>query len=153
NLYWALVDLPTPFLSLRAGLEGERMFVSADFEALRTATDAVSDSVIFKKMESYSDLFLIEKGRDKGGSQNTVKEWKATLQARAENQAETAAARARLIEAGLKSQLVNAWSPLHVALIDEVMLYEQHRDEIAKWLNFPFWQAKAGLEKSEADLA
>src|SRR5262249_23275285 len=53
NLFWALIDLPVPFMSLRAGLEGERMFISTDFEELKSATSPVADSVISAKIDSY----------------------------------------------------------------------------------------------------
>src|SRR5207302_1347117 len=55
NLFWALTDFPTPLLSLRLGLEGERTFISLDFEALRTAADPVSDANILKKIEPYEE--------------------------------------------------------------------------------------------------
>src|SRR5262249_22802283 len=31
NLYWALTDLPNPLISLRSGLQGERMMIEAEF--------------------------------------------------------------------------------------------------------------------------
>ena len=31
NLYWALTDLPTPFIDLRKGMRGERAFLTKDF--------------------------------------------------------------------------------------------------------------------------
>ena len=34
NLYWALTDLPTPFISLRWGMEGERAWISKEFDVL-----------------------------------------------------------------------------------------------------------------------
>src|SRR5262249_33763944 len=42
---------------------------------------------------------------------------------------------------------------LHVALLDELLIYERHRDEICKWLNLPFWEAKAGMDRAEAEVA
>src|SRR5262249_55620350 len=35
NLFWALADLPSPFIDLRKGREGERLLLSREFDALR----------------------------------------------------------------------------------------------------------------------
>lgn len=147
NLFWALTDLPSPFLSLRAGLEGERTFVSADFEALESSPDAVADSVILRKIEHYEKLLEME-----AKSEKEKVDLKARLEARARDESDVKAARARLIEAGLKPEHVKAWSPLHVVLLDEVMLYERYRDDVTKSLNLSFWQAKPAMNEAEAEL-
>jgi len=148
NLFWALTDLPSPFLSLRAGLEGERMFVRADFEEFDSATIPLPDSVVLKKIDRYEKLLDMEEG--KRGKRDV--EWKASLQARAADGNDVKAARTRLIEAGLKPENVKVWSPLHVVLLDEVMLYERMRDDVTKSLNLPFWRAKPAMVEAESEL-
>ena len=148
NLFWALTDLPSPLFSLRAGLEGERMFVRADFEEFDSSTIPLPDSVVLKKIEKYDKLLDMEGGK----RAKTDVEWKASLQARAADGSEVKAARTRLIEAGLKPENVNVWSPLHVVLLDEVMLYERMRDDVTKTLNLPFWRAKPAMVEAEAEL-
>jgi len=152
NLFWALTDFPNPFLALRAGFEGERMFIRADFESLENATDPVADSLVLKKIEKYEKLLAMEADHSKGDTHKKAAEWKASLQARAKDEGEAKAARARLIEAGLKPENVKVWSPLHVVLLDEVMLYERLRDDVTKSLNLPFWRAKPAMVEAEAEL-
>jgi hypothetical protein len=151
NLFWALTDLPSPFLSLRAGMEGERTVISADFEALKTAADPVVDAVLLKKIDAYDEM--LRPGAESPSPRYVAGALKAGLQARARDAAEVQAARGRLIRAGLTPEHVNVWSPLHVVLLDDEVLCEQYRDELGKWVNLPFWQAKPGMDAAEADIA
>jgi hypothetical protein len=151
NLFWALTDLPVPFLSLRAGMDGERMFISADFDALKTAADPVVDAVLLKKIDAYDEM--LRPGTEAPSPRYVAGALKAGLQARAKDAAEVQAARGRLIRAGLKPEHVNVWSPLHVVLLDDEVLCEQYRDELGKWVNLPFWQAKPGMGTAEAAIA
>lgn len=151
NLYWALTDLPSPFMSIRAGLEGERMFISADFEELRNSADPISDSAVMRKIEYIEKLFAMEgpgnkKLFDAAGTP------KKALPARAKIKQEVAAARERLIQSGLKPEHVRVWTPLHVVLLDEARLYEEYRDEACKWANLPYWKARPGMAAEEAKL-
>ena len=41
NLFWALADLPDPFMSIRNGAEGERAWLPKEFDALRKPRPAV----------------------------------------------------------------------------------------------------------------
>ena len=37
NLFWPLVDLPSPFIDLRKGREGEKLFLTKEYDVLRKA--------------------------------------------------------------------------------------------------------------------
>ena len=150
NLYWALTDLPAPLLSLRYGLEGERLFVSHDFDEFKTAADPVNDAVLLKKIDGYEVILKMQ--QEGNVLRKPAGDWKSSLQKRAKDEGEVKAARARLIEAGMKSQLVAAWSPLHVVLLDDVVLFEQHRDEVGKTMNLTYWRGKPFIDEEEARL-
>ena len=124
------------------------MFVRADFEEFDSSTIPLPDSVVLKKIEKYDKLLDMEEG--KRGKRDV--EWKASLQARAADGNDVKAARTRLIEAGLNPENVQVWSPLHVVLLDEVMLYERMRDDVTKTLNLSFWRARPAMVEAEAEL-
>ena len=61
NLYWALADLPTPLVSLRAGIQGERMFVRHELGRLdRTAPASEAD---VEKVVAGLEHLLLRHGR------------------------------------------------------------------------------------------
>ena len=132
-------------------MEGERMIVSHDFESLKTAADPVVDGFILKKIDSYEPI-LRENARNDNAILRALTSPKAQYIVRASSAEEVKAARARLIEAGLKPQHVNIWSALHVVLLDDVLLYEKYRDEVGKWMNLPYWQAKPGIDEVVAEV-
>jgi thiol-disulfide isomerase/thioredoxin len=151
NLFWALSNLPTPLLSLRTGTEGERLFISSDFEDLKNSDDPVPDSAIRRKIDRYAEL--IKQGTiGEGPSEPALTSLKPRLEARAKDADDVRAARARLLEAGMKVERVILWSPLHIVLLDTVLIYEQFRDETAKWLNLPYWQVKSALEDAQVEV-
>lgn len=146
NLYWVLTDLPVPFLSLRPALEGERLFVGSDFESLRTANNFVNDKTILEKVGTYKELF---KQHHLEGVGPPADDPETILQSMADDKERVKAARSRLRAAGLGAR-VELWHPLHVVLIDEIVRFEDLRDDTCKWMNLPYWEAKPGLD--EADL-
>ncbi len=148
NLYWALMDLPSPFLSLRMGMEGERLMISHEFEGLKTAPGAVVDSVISKQIDDLEMLLTIEGKPEANPKAEKSVAYKALIQARAANADEVRIAREQVIHMGLNAEHVKTWSPLHVVLIDDIMHYEQFRDELGKLMNLPYWQAKPGMEEA-----
>lgn len=152
NLFWSLVDLPKPFLSLRLGIQGERMFVSADFDSFKNADYALPEVMIDKKIKEYSDIFKSAGVLGEGAASAPEATLKARLELRAKDENDVKESRKRLIESGLKAERVNVWSPLHVVLLDDLLIYERLRDEMGKWYNLPFWQAKPGMDAVDADL-
>lgn len=150
NLYWALTDLPAPFMSLRHAMEGERLFISSDFEELRTAKYPVNEKIILEKIGSYKELFKESRGSlDFMGLPGVEPE--TILQFLAADKDGVEAAKTRLRAAGLGDK-VNLWNPYHIFLIDELVRFEDFRDETCKWMNLPYWEAKPGLDEAEMKL-
>jgi hypothetical protein len=158
NLYWALSDLPHPFLSLRMGMEGEQLMLGDDIAMLKASPVAVAESLVLKQIEYLGPILEIESKEKSKSSPAAVGElgtipYKAILQKKAANADEVRTAREGLVGLGLPAAHVQAWSPMHVIFIDDIMHYELYRDELAKYMNLPYWQAKPGIDETLAEIS
>lgn len=131
NLYWALTNLPAPFVSFVTGLEGERLLMGAEFRDLDDTKPMTTAQL--KKVITYTDR-LREIGR---GDKKTA-EW---LAEKAEDEKYMAAARARLIESGIPADRLDTFSPYQVIFLNEKLEYEILRDDITKFSALPTWEA------------
>jgi hypothetical protein len=138
NLYWALSDLPNPFIDLRKGIQGERLLLEADLAGF-DLTEPLSEAQQ-KKLVAKVKTMLQYTGP--GGKQKDVEAW---LEARVKDEGHRKAARRRLVEAGLAEEQIKALPPLQVVLLDEKHQFEVWRDGSAKWMMLPYWQAEPGL--------
>jgi len=138
NLYWALTDLPTPFISLRNGLQGERVMHQAEFAGF-DQSKALSDAELRKLVDRIDESIRMALP---GRANVNVKSW---LEKKAKDERHVAAALKRLAEVGLEEVQLKEFAPLQVILLDEKRAFEQRRDDIAKLLPLPYWQAEADL--------
>jgi hypothetical protein len=152
SLFWSLNDLPTPILSLRMGMQGERVSLGHDCEALMNASAPVAESVILKQIDNLDKLLTVESKEEKNSKAEKAIGFKATLLNRAANAEEVTAARERVVQLGMNAANVKTWSPLHVVLIDDVLQAEHYRDEVAKFIHLPYWQAKPGMDGVLAEI-
>lgn len=153
NLYWALMDLPAPFISLRLPTEGERLMLTSDIEPLKTATEAANAEIV-KHIDRINNLLLLEK-REKNNAfdkSEAPDDYKSMLLNKIRNSDEVSAARDRVVKLGCDPMLVKKWSAPHVVLVDDILHCELYRDEMAKYMNLPYWQVKDGLKKAVADI-
>jgi hypothetical protein len=134
NLYWALTDLPRPFIDLRKGLQMERLMWEPEF-ALLSSTAPMSEQQLVKVRTSLNELSKMEEMKH-------ALNW---LDARLKDERHIGAARKRLIEAGLEEKKVNIFPAAQVIFLDEKREYEIRRDENIKWLSLPYWQAESGF--------
>jgi hypothetical protein len=131
NLYWALTDLPNPFISLRNGLQGERVILHTHIEGIedrRAMTQQELDKLLARLGQTLKELQLVKADA------------KAWLQSRLENDKHIAAARQRLIESGLPDERVKAFLPLQVVLLDEKTKLEARLHDEMKLMTLPYWQ-------------
>jgi hypothetical protein len=153
SLYWALMDLPTPFLSLRLATEGERLMLTTDIEPLKTATD-VANAEVMRHIDRIHNLLLVQQ-REKNHAfdkNEPTDDYKSTLLRKMKNTADVNAARERIVQLGCDALLVKKWAPAHVLLVDDILHCELYRDEMAKYMNMPYWKAREGLDKAVADI-
>ena len=136
NLFWALTDLPDPFMDLRKGMQGERTWLGREFDVLKKSAPA-SDADLKKLADFAEPVFQVRKD---GGP------W-ATFQKLAADPAAVTAARRRLTAFGLDPAKL---SPVHAVMSDDFMKAMQYQDELMKWTNVPYWKLPADYEKSKA---
>lgn len=154
NLYWALANLPRPFLDITAGLEGEKNLVEREFPQIRRLESAVWS---IEEARSFSDdlqkkASLLMDGSSNASSPSSRPAMKdlgehilfAVLVARAYPEAKR-----DLIARGRPAVEVEAMPSIQVVAIHSYRLYEQARDDMFKWAGLPYWQAYKGLSESE----
>jgi hypothetical protein len=140
NLYWALTQLPEPFIDLRHGVQGERAFLSVELALLddsKPMTPADLDRVV-KKVQRLLEVPGGEFRKDKGG----VEPW---LAARAKDEAVLRAARRRLVELGVPAERVKRFPARQVLLVAERRAAEVERDDAMKLMPLPHWRLQALL--------
>lgn len=132
NLYWALTNLPQPFIVLDKGMEGERVMTASELRNLDDSKPMTPTQL--KKLMERIDRFRIFDERPRRA---TTKEWVA---ARVAYPKHLESARQRLIEYGLPSERLNSFPAEQIILLDEKRELDVRRDEMAKLLPLPTWQ-------------
>jgi hypothetical protein len=140
NLYWALADLPVPFIDLRKGIQGDRLMIDPVFVGL-DPTAPVADAALEKVVAEIDKVLKAE------GSKKDARAW---LDTRAKDDAYVKSARKRLVESGLEEKAVREFPALQVIILDEKREFEVRRDERTKWSPIPYWKAEAGLLDASA---
>jgi hypothetical protein len=140
NLYWALTDLPHPFIDLRKGLQGERLLTEPIFGFL-DESEPMSEE---RLQNAVTEVDLALKAMD---AKEDARAW---LDARVKDDNLVQTARKRLIDSGMAEKKVQQFPPLQVVLLDEKLEFEVRRDEQTKWLSLPFWKAEAGFLEAVA---
>jgi hypothetical protein len=135
NLYWALTNLPNPLISVDKGMEGERLFIVAEFPELADSAPLSAEQL--KKLIAHIDK--IREFDHKPAKQST----RAWLDARTKDEESVRAARRRLVEFGLPQEKVERFSADQVILVDDKRESEVRRDEVVKLMNLPMWQMEA----------
>jgi hypothetical protein len=130
NLYWALTNLPDPLVSMVKGMEGERVLVAGEFRDLDSNVPMSKDQI--KKLIQHIQKADI-------GSQK-LREW---LDGRIKDKRMVSAARQRLVEVGFGPEQLQRFPAEQVMLLDQMRLFEVHRDELGKLMNLPSWQMEA----------
>jgi hypothetical protein len=144
NLYWSFADLPTPFLSIREGLGGERVFVSAQFGRSIPSDRAMTDADVNVAVRLITEVIAL--GADKPNPQDKLGLKYAALTA---NDKLLDGVREKLTTAGTSAEVVKAMPKMQLAMLADVQRYDVTRDELFKWMNRPHPEALAGLKASE----
>jgi hypothetical protein len=139
NLYWALTDLPRPFIDLRSGLQGERLLTGVEFVPF-DRNEPMSEADLKKALTRVKEMLRYVDGP--GGVKGDPISW---VEARAKDEGHVNVARKRLIASGLAEERVKTYPALQVVLLDEKREFELRRDEGMKWMMLPYWEAEPGL--------
>jgi hypothetical protein len=140
NLYWALTNLPSPFISLEMGMQGERALILAEFRDLDDSAPMTEEQL--KKFIAHTDI-LIRSGE--GQPSKPGSPVRAFLDARVKDEGMVNAARRRLVEYGLPEERLKRFPADQVILLDEKREFEVRRDEVMKVVTLPAWQIEALL--------
>lgn len=144
NLYWSFADLPTPLVSLREGLGGERVFLTAQFGKSIPADRPMTDKEVAATLQMIAELQGMS--GEGGGPLDKPALRYAGLSA---DDKLLAAARERLTKDGTPADVVKAMPKLQLVMLEDMARYTVTRDEIFKWVNRPHPEALAGLKSME----
>jgi hypothetical protein len=146
NVYWALTDLPHPFVDLRRGLQGEKMGLYGSIPGLRdietTPLTPEQQQELVKFMGGGLDVLF-----GSGPRPN----WDARLMGIALTIRAYPEARQALIAEGRKPEEVEALPALQVVLLHSLHQYQRLQDDIFKWAGLPYWEARPRLEQTDKD--
>jgi hypothetical protein len=142
NLYWALTDLPRPFVDMRKALEGERIGIYGSFPGLLEAVNnpaapPLSPEQIQAGVKTLVEVFNV--GKDfptRAGVSVLVR-------------AKHHAAKEALVAAGYDRARVEKMPHMEVALLHSLQQYDRFLDETHKWRTFPYVEAKQGLDQAD----
>jgi hypothetical protein len=150
NLYWALADLPRPFLDIRRSLAGERVAVLAAFPGLaEVALDLNAGALPPEKSKKLADAVFGERGTFSEFLRlNGALRWGFGALIKTKHEASKRA----LVAAGRPRVKVEEMPPLQVAMLHALLEYDRLFDEMLKWQTFPHWEARKGLEEAERQL-
>jgi len=151
NMYWAITALPHPMIDVRPSLEFEvaavyLMFPEMEPSKRRDLSPTEWSAFAPKALSTFAELDRrLRNGKPATASEKegfVTKALKALPHAKAD-----------LIAAGHPKEKVEAMAPGEAVLLDVFEIFEQRRDDLVKWLNVPYWQAREGMKKAEARIA
>jgi hypothetical protein len=146
NLFWSIVDLPHPPFPIRRGLEGERMFLDAQFEPLLKSESPLADDQVAKLLSCMDGMIETEMKKNTPKTSDRIAKFAA-------DNGRLAAACERLAMGGRMSPaLVGKLSPTRAILADDYLHYVVQRDELMKYANLSYPQAMAGLAGVEKEI-
>jgi hypothetical protein len=128
-------------------MQGHRLRVAAELRPIRD-DGPMTDAEIEAFVRHLSGVLSF--ARERAGL--PPRAVRARLEARFKDQAQVAAARKRLVEAGHGTELVNQFLPAQAILLDEKREYSVRHDDLARFLNLPLWElgSQAGADPTDA---
>jgi hypothetical protein len=142
NLYWALTDLPKPFIDMRKPMEGERLFFYGAFPGLLEAVTNPDAPPLTPEQIRPGVKLLVEEF-------NVGKDYPTRVAVSLLIRAKHNAAKEALVAAGYPRERVEKMSHMQVALLHAMQQYDRLYDEALKWQTFPYAEAKKGMQQAE----
>jgi hypothetical protein len=151
NLYWALTQLPAPFVDLRKPYQGERIMIDSFFPELRDALAGEKPRVMSVAEVQAMVERLARQMRDMHMAPPYYN-WQARLGLAAMAAQSYPKARRFLRSQGLSAEEAEAMPVIQAALLFEIYNYDRFFDDFRKWAGFPYWQAQPALLQTEQRL-
>jgi hypothetical protein len=148
NLYWALAALPRPFAPMGPGIEGERVLMDGEFKNMLHKIVG-DDEAPMTPQQVMAIVRRFERLLEFDSSQPGNISGREYVMTRAKDPKFMAAARKRLVEAGLSEAKLNSFPPEQIVLLDEKREFQARRDELFKLTYLPCWQAVKEAAKFE----
>jgi hypothetical protein len=146
NLYWSLTNLPQPFVSLRSGMEGERMVMDSLFPGLRgRLADPKAAPLGNQQVQELADRLGRDLSLVQGLDEPRVDRFIIALGVAKGYPA----AKRFLLAQGRTPEQVEALSMLEAVLMHQVLTFDRYYDEMLKWQGLPYWQMRPGLVQAE----
>lgn len=152
SMYWALTDLPRPFIDLRKPLQGEKFFIESLFPGWRAMVNDVKARPLSQLelddllAQSFGFLALLKMN----AFDQQLFETKAGLAVIAA--ASYPKARKFLLDQGRPKAMVDKMPVLQVALMHEIYNVDRFFDDSVKWYGFPYPEMRKGTAAAEEKL-
>ncbi len=145
NLYWALTDLPRPFISLRRSLRYERSSFFLAFPLLRDPRKVELTPRQWERLANdvWTQLNAFSGGKAEEGAKMAFIGVQAQLLAQAKRY---------LLSQGWTTEQVDARPPQQVIAIHQIDRFNERKDDLFKWFAVPYWRAQQELERVERNL-
>lgn len=148
NLYWTLTMLPRPLIDLAPAMQVEMVIPYQMFPFLRDAeTTERSPAQWQTALDELQQRIIMELGPLE--RQST---WPPRLMMTAVALKAFPIAKQHLIAKGYPAEKVDTMPVAQVIAIYTADTYDELRDEMFKWFNVPYWQAKDGINRAEQAL-
>jgi hypothetical protein len=145
NMYWALAELPDPLIDIRPAMDWESQWLMMSMPDLKKAQAGIlSQAEAAALLKSMGDIFSIinHRASNSPSGRNLLIQTALAMRFYGIGKAE-------LVKRGRSSQEVDAMPAGQVAALYLLEDYFHWRDELFKWYNLPYWQARAGMRNSE----
>jgi hypothetical protein len=150
NLYWALTDLPRPFIDLRKPLEGEKLMLYGTLPLLRdietTPLSPEQQQTLLKALGGGLDAIYPLAGYGPN------RDWADRLAGVAVVLRAYPEAKRALVARGRKPEEVEALPALQVVLLHSLHQYQRLQDDLFKWNGLPYWEARPHLEQADREI-
>lgn len=151
NLYWALAALPPTPIDLREAMDGEKFLLESIIPGLRDILYSKKPKAVGQpELQAMVDKFreAMTLSGERGSERTEVEKLMEKFGLSVMMAAAFPAAKEKLLKFGWNSKALDSLPPLQIVLMCEILIYDEAYDSILKWLNVPYWLAKADLEKT-----
>jgi len=149
NVYWALTDLPRPFIDLHTAMQCERLMVNGLFPSEQAGIDIRTTPLSKQQLEGVIHRLWAFSA---GNSLMTENYGRLQLYLIAITAKGYPEAKQFLLSQGLTPETVEAMPHLQVVLLFALAEYDRMFDEMIKWQREAYWEARVGLEKVVQEL-
>lgn len=150
NLYWALSDLPQPFIDMRDACRFEMGIGTRVFPLLRDAETARRTPDEWNEL-TRGAMNILE-GLGHRDSTKILEKLKGLDMLPAEHPG-LQHAQSRLLDWGYDAKKVEEMAAGQILAIYSARIYQKHADAFEAAWSLPFWQSHEAMKKAEANLA